>query len=171
MRRISCFHWNRPRSTPLREEKTTEKGPQIGQPSENPEARVNFHCLPFFLLTCNHWKIKLMTYDLRLSYQRDIKICNILCFTETWLNKDTDNIELAGYSMHPQNRDATSGKTRGGVVCLFINNSWWVMSHIKEVSRYYSPEVECLMISCRPHYLPRDFSSVLFVAVYLPPQN
>jgi hypothetical protein len=27
------------------------------------------------------------------------------------------------------------------------------------------------MISCRPHYLPREFSSVLFVAVYLPPQN
>jgi hypothetical protein len=27
------------------------------------------------------------------------------------------------------------------------------------------------MISCRPHYLPREFSSILFVAVYLPPQN
>ena len=27
------------------------------------------------------------------------------------------------------------------------------------------------MISCRPHYLPREFSSILFVAVYLPPQT
>ena len=27
------------------------------------------------------------------------------------------------------------------------------------------------MINCRPHYLPREFSSVLFVAVYLPPQS
>ena len=27
------------------------------------------------------------------------------------------------------------------------------------------------MISCRPHYLPREISSVLFVAVYLPPQS
>ena len=26
------------------------------------------------------------------------------------------------------------------------------------------------MISCRPQYLPREFSSVFFVAVYLPPQ-
>jgi hypothetical protein len=27
------------------------------------------------------------------------------------------------------------------------------------------------MISSRPHYLPREFSSVLFVAIYLPPQS
>ena len=39
----------------------------------------------------------------------------------------------------------------------------------KEVSSYCSPEVEYLMISCRPQYLPREFSSVFFVAVYMPP--
>ena len=27
------------------------------------------------------------------------------------------------------------------------------------------------MISCRPHYLPREFSSTFFGAVYLPPQT
>ena len=27
------------------------------------------------------------------------------------------------------------------------------------------------MIRCRPHYLPREFSSVFFVAVYIPPQT
>jgi hypothetical protein len=27
------------------------------------------------------------------------------------------------------------------------------------------------MMSCRPHYLPRAFSSIFFIAVYLPPQN
>ena len=27
------------------------------------------------------------------------------------------------------------------------------------------------MISCRPHYLPREFSSVFFIAVYIPPQS
>ena len=70
-----------------------------------------------------------------------------------------------------QNRDATSGKTRGGGVCLFVNNSWCAMSNIKEVSRYCLPEVEYLMINCRPHNLPREFSSILFVAIYLPPQT
>ena len=28
----------------------------------------------------------------RLSYQRDIENCNILCFTESWLNNDMDKI-------------------------------------------------------------------------------
>ena len=73
--------------------------------------------------------------------------------------------------MHRQNRDTTSGKTRGGGVCLFVYNRWCAMSNIKEVSRYCLPQVEHLMISCRPHYLPREFSSVLFVAVYLRPQS
>ena len=27
------------------------------------------------------------------------------------------------------------------------------------------------MINCRPQYLPREFSAILFVAVYLPPQT
>ena len=108
---------------------------------------------------------KIDDLQLWLSYQRDIKNWNILCFNETWRNKDADNIELARFSMHRQNRDTTSGKMGGGV-CLFVNNSWCAMSNIKKVSRYYLPEVEYLMISCRPHYLPREFSSILFVAVY-----
>ena len=54
---------------------------------------------------------------------------------------------------------------------IFVNNSWCAMSNIKEVLRYCSPEVEYILISCRPHYLPREFSSILFVAVYLPPQT
>ena len=31
--------------------------------------------------------------------------------------------------------------------------------------------VEYLIISCRPQYLPREFSSIFFVPVYLPPQT
>ena len=101
-----------------------------------------------------------------LTYQWDIKNCNILCFAESWLNYNTYNIQLDGASA-----EQTSGKTRGGGLCLFINHSWCTMSNIKVVSRYCSPEVEYLMISCRPHYLTREFSSILFVTIYLPPQT
>ena len=55
----------------------------------------------------------------RLYYQRDIILFYILCFTKSWLNDNTDNIELVGFSMHRQNREAT----RGECVCLFVNNS------------------------------------------------
>ena len=41
----------------------------------------------------------------------------------------------------------------------------------KKVSRFGSHEVEYLMISCRPHYLPREYSSVFFIDVYIPPQT
>ena len=41
----------------------------------------------------------------------------------------------------------------------------------KEVLRFCSPEVEYLTVSYRPHYLPIEFSSVFFVAVYIPPQT
>ena len=100
---------------------------------------------------------------------RDIKNLNILCFTESWLNDDMDNIQLAGFSVHRQDRIAASGKTSGGVLCLFVNNSCCTKSNIKENSEFPSNEVEYLMISCRPHYIPREFSSIFFVAVYLSP--
>ena len=33
---------------------------------------------------------------------------SILCFIEMWLHKDMDNIQLAGFSVHQQDRTATS---------------------------------------------------------------
>jgi hypothetical protein len=42
----------------------------------------------------------------RPSHQQDIKNCNILCFTESWLNDDTDNIQLAGFSVPRQDKTA-----------------------------------------------------------------
>ncbi|CDQ56629.1 unnamed protein product [Oncorhynchus mykiss] len=68
----------------------------------------------------------------RLNYQWDIQNCNILCFTESWLNDDTINIQLAGYTLYWQDRTTASGKTRGGGLCTFVNNSWCTIS--KEVS-------------------------------------
>jgi hypothetical protein len=82
-----------------------------------------------------------------------------------------DNIQLAGFSKHRLDRNVVSGKTRGGGLFLFVNNSWCTKSNNKEVSRFCSPEVEYLMISCRPLYLPRVFSNIFYVAVYLPPQT
>ena len=58
---------------------------------------------------------------------------------------------------------------RGGRLHILVNNSWCMIS--KEGSSYCSPEVEYIMISCIPHYLPREFSSVFFRAVYIPPQT
>ena len=109
------------------------------------------------------------TESTRISYQQDIKNCNILCFTESLLNDDIKDIQLAGYTLYRQDRTAASGKTQGGGLCIYVNIRWCMISN--EVSKFCSSEVEYLMIGCRPHYLPREFSSVFFVAAYIPPQT
>ena len=99
----------------------------------------------------------------RLNYQLDIQNCNILRFMESWLNDDTVNIQVAGYTLYRQDRTAASGKTRGGGLCIFVNNNWCTIS--KEVSSY-----------CGLHLIMRysiylELISVFFVAVYIPPQS
>ncbi|CDQ73825.1 unnamed protein product [Oncorhynchus mykiss] len=73
----------------------------------------------------------------QISYQQDIKNCNILCFTESWLNDDMDNTQLAGYTLHRLDRTAHSGKMRGGMcmcLCIFVNNSWCTKSKERRCS-------------------------------------
>ena len=100
----------------------------------------------------------------RLSYQQGIKSCNILCF---------DSMDNDSWLVFPcvGKIEQLPPVKQGVAVCLFVNNSWCAKLNIKEVSRFCSPEVENLMISCRPHYLPRKFSPIFFIAVYLPPQT
>ena len=61
------------------------------------------------------------------------------------------DIQLAGYSLHRQDRTAHEG-VRSVHICK--------QQLVHEVSRF-----------CRPHYLPREFSAILFMAVYLPAQT
>jgi hypothetical protein len=54
-----------------------------------------------------------------IFYQRDIKDCNILCFTGSWLNDDMNNIQLAGYTLYWQDRIAASGN-KGVKVYVYL---------------------------------------------------
>ncbi|XP_071243339.1 LON peptidase N-terminal domain and RING finger protein 2-like isoform X3 [Salvelinus alpinus] len=79
--------------------------------------RVGIPPLPSVLLAnVQSLENKLDDLRLRLSYQRDIKNCNILRFTETWLNDDTDNIDLAGFTVHRPDRAATSPPSMCGLL-------------------------------------------------------
>lgn len=78
--------------------------------------------LPSILLA-NVQSLEKKIDDARLNYQRDIQNSNILCFTESWLNDDTINIQLAGYRLYRQDRTTASGKKRGAGLSIFVNNS------------------------------------------------
>ncbi len=51
-----------------------------------------------------------------------------------------------------------------------INKKWCDPRNISVLSRSCSPHLEHLSIICRPFYLPREFSSIMATAVYIPPQ-
>jgi hypothetical protein len=94
----------------------------------------------------------------RIAFQRDIRDCNVLFFTETWLTRDrlSGSVQPAGFFTHRADRNKhLSGKKRGGGACLMINQMWCDHNNIQELKSFYSPDLEFLTIQCRPHYLPK----------------
>ncbi len=109
----------------------------------------------------------------RISFQRDIRDCNIICLSETWLTPSVPDNAVTpsdNFSVFRMDRTAEAGKTKGGGVCFFINKKWCDPRNISILSRSCSPHLEHLSIICRPFYLPREFSSTVVTAVYIPPQ-
>ncbi len=109
----------------------------------------------------------------RISFQRDIRDCNILCLTETWLTPtvpDTAVTPSDNFSILRMDRTAEAGKTKGGGVCFMINKKWCDPRNIPILSCSCSPHLEHLSIICHPFYLPREFSSIVISSVYIPPQ-
>ena len=60
----------------------------------------------------------------RVAFKRDIEDCNIFCFSETWLTRDTlsESVQPPGFFTQRTDRNKhLSGKKKGGIVCLMIN--------------------------------------------------
>ncbi len=109
----------------------------------------------------------------RISFQRDIRDCNIFCLTETWLTPTVPNTAVTpsdNFSVLRMDRTAEAGKTKGGGVCFMINRKWCDPRNISILSRSCSLHLEHLSIISRPFYLPREFSSIVITSVYIPPQ-
>ena len=116
---------------------------------------------------------KLDNLRARIKYQRDIRDCNIICLTETWLTPTLPDHAIQPaefFSVHRMYRTKESGKSRGGGLCLMVNNNWCDSRNVVSLTHSCSPNLELLTIKCRPFYLPREFSSITFSAVYIPPQ-
>ncbi len=110
----------------------------------------------------------------RIIFQWDIRDCNILCLSETWLTPTVPDTAVTpaadNFSVLRMDRTAKAGKTKGGGVCFMINKKWCDPRNISILSCSCSPHLEHLSIICRPFYLPREFSSNVVTAVYIPPQ-
>lgn len=128
--------------------------------------------LPSLLLTnartlapkINELQLQIATYSL-------IQNCCVMIFTETLLhNSITDTaMQLSGWTFHQQDRTLDSPKKRGGGLCIYILNAWCSDSRI--VYNHCSPDLECLVVKYWPFHLPREFTTVFILAVYIPPDG
>ncbi|KAI4893078.1 hypothetical protein NFI96_011541 [Prochilodus magdalenae] len=75
--------------------------------------------------------------------------------------------QLAGWQLFQADRNQLSGKARGGGLCVYINKGW--CTNCVVVNALCSEATEQLTVKCRPHYLPREFTAVFVIAVYIAP--
>ena len=107
----------------------------------------------------------------RIETQNEFKLCQVFCFTETWLKNDyPDNLMTPpGFLSYRCDRDLrATGKKDGGGVCFLINKEW--CKNVKILTKISTPNFELLSIKCRPFYLPREFSSITLTGVYIHPR-
>ena len=106
------------------------------------------------------------------EHDRRYETSGLLCFTETWLHEDIPeaNVKLEGFHVFREDRnEMQTGKKSGGCVCIYVNSKWCHPNNSHPKFTYCDPNVELITITCRPYYLPREFSNVLVTCVYIPP--
>ncbi len=111
----------------------------------------------------------LITQNICKRYVRD---CCVFVFTETWLNNSVPDcaIQLEQLTCYRADRALVEGGKRcGGGLCVYINDAWCHDAVV--VCKHCSPLVEFMIIKCRLFYLPREFTAILLVAVYIPPSS
>ncbi|KAK3571270.1 hypothetical protein QTP86_005911 [Hemibagrus guttatus] len=115
---------------------------------------------------------KMDELTLQMNKNRDFPTSCVLCFMETWLCDAIPDsaLQLGGFNLYRADRHTElSGKTQGGGICFYTNNSW--CNDVKVLSQLCSPDLEAFIINCKPFYSPREFSSFILVGVYIPPQG
>ena len=73
--------------------------------------------------------------------------------------------ELYGYEQFRNERlPEDSGKTIGGGISIYIYKRWSTNDHI--IYNHTDNHCEIMTIKCRPHWLPRKFSSIISISCY-----
>ena len=111
--------------------------------------------------------------EILVKTQKVYRECSLMCFTETWLNPNISDscVELPGFTLIRMDRDTkASGKKKGGGLALFVNQRWCNPSHITLKVKMCCPDIELLAVGMRPYYVPREFSHIITILVYIPPK-
>lgn len=104
-------------------------------------------------------------------HERDFREASLMLFTESWLTALTPDavVELDGFQIIRADRTLESGKRKGGGLAVFVNDRWCNPGHITIKEQLCSKDIELLAVGMRPFYIPREFSHVIAMTVYVPP--
>lgn len=96
---------------------------------------------------------------------REMRECCALIFTETWLSDSSSDstLQLHTYSLHRGERTSASGKSRGGGVCMYVNNRWCV--DVQVVHKRCSAEIKPLMPKSDP-FIHRRSSALCICCLF-----
>ena len=85
---------------------------------------------------------------------------------------DDNHVSVDGFKLLRGDRTLTeSGKKSGGGICVYINEKYCHPNNSSVKKHMCTPNVEILTVSIRPYYLPREFSHVILLTVYIPPSS
>ncbi|PIK33172.1 hypothetical protein BSL78_30013 [Apostichopus japonicus] len=97
-----------------------------------------------------------------------------MSFTETWLNDNItdESMYIDGFKLLRGDRNLDlAAKQKGEGVCLYVNNRWCHPNNAILKGHFCSPNIEILTVGLRPYYIPREFSHVIHLTVYIPNRN
>ena len=88
------------------------------------------------------------------------------------LNYHTDAMmNIDGFKLLRGDRTECAGKEIGGGVCAYVNEKWCHPNNVTVKNHSCNQNIEILTINLRPYYLPREFSHVILLTVYIPHRN
>ena len=101
------------------------------------------------------------------KYSHEYRKSALISLTETWLQeRDADGtFNIDGFVLVRSDREGVV-KERGGGVAVYINEKWCSQVSVNE--KYCDKNMEYLVVSCRPFYLPREFGKIILFIVYIP---
>ena len=104
-----------------------------------------------------------------VRFLHEFREASLLCLTETWFSDLDPDPQLPGLTLMlcDRSRGAT-GKTKGGGVCVFVNEKWCSNVTLKE--QHCRADVEFLTVALRLFYLPRAVRQMFVTVVYIHPR-
>ena len=164
------------RATRRRRDRKQRRGRRGGVKLQAKRREKLYQRLPLpslFLANVRSLEPKMDILQLWINTCKWFEDCNVMIMTETWLGDHIiDNVvNLPGRCLFRADRTVDGSdsnyKTKGGGLCIYINTAWCTdNAHLES---HCSPNIEYIMVKCRPFYLPREFSVIIIIAAYIPP--